>query len=321
MKPLRVTITATLVAVLLALFFFVPLPIARVRQTGLVEIEPQYVMPVYLHVQGRLEKVLIREGQQVKKGTILGEFSNLKMSSEEEEKRGDYVMKERRFAYYQHIAEVSSPEIEKARNHALSERDAAKAKWLYYRDHPLRHLVLRAPRAGTVIGVPRPEEIGNRFGIDPSGADSDQERPFCLIGDPDKLWIRMPVPPADYHLIRDDLARAKKAGGDLEVTLRVQGRDSHTWEGRIVHLPDAEAKEIPVQLSNKGGGPLAVKANSPPHHYIPQTQVYLVGVKILNPDAAICPGSLAQVKIHCEHRTGAWAVWRWINATLDLGLM
>jgi putative peptide zinc metalloprotease protein len=331
MKPVRVAISASVLAALVALFFFLPLPVSRVRQTGLVEIAPDAAVPVYLHVQGRLERILVKEGQVVKKGMVLAEFSSLKMQHDEEEKRSEYVAKERKYDFYQHL-EYSSPEIEKARNQFRSERDAAKAKWLYYRDHPLRKLVLTAPQSGTVIGVPKQDEIGSIWGVDPDvgkvyGTDTEQERPFCLIGDPKRLRIWVPVSPADYHLVRDDLNRARKDGRDLDVTIRIQGRDTHTWEGRIVQLPDSEAKEIPIQLSNKGGGPLAVKPNAPPKHLVlrtlvaPQNQVYLIGIEILNPDSAISPGCLGQVKIHCQHRTCAWAVWRWINATLDLGLM
>src|SRR5262249_38192280 len=107
----------------------------------------------------------------------------------------------------------------------------------------------------------------------------------------------------------------------VPVTIRVHGRDSQTWSGRVTHLPESEAKEIPLQLSNKGGGPLAVKPGSPANHYIPQAQGFLVGGGFEPPDPAICPGTMAQVKIHCEYRTCAWWVWRTLSATFDLGLL
>jgi putative peptide zinc metalloprotease protein len=89
----------------------------------------------------------------------------------------------------------------------------------------------------------------------------------------------------------------------------------------VTHLPKSEAKEIPEALSNKGGGPLAIRPTSPPKHFQPQNQVYLIGIDILDPDPAVSPGTLGQVKIHCEYRTCAWAVWRWISSALDLGLL
>ena len=66
---------------------------------------------------------------------------------------------------------------------------------------------------------------------------------------------------------------------------------------------------------------MAVKPGSKPEEIVPQSQVYLVGIDILDPDDAICPGVLAQVKIHCRYRSAAWWVWRTISATFDLGLL
>ena len=54
---------------------------------------------------------------------------------------------------------------------------------------------------------------------------------------------------------------------------------------------------------------------------VPQNQVYLVGVEILNPDAAIRPGQMAQVKIHNEYRSCAWFAWRFLSKTFDIGLL
>jgi len=53
----------------------------------------------------------------------------------------------------------------------------------------------------------------------------------------------------------------------------------------------------------------------------PQSQQYLVAVEILNPDAAICPGSLAKVKIHCNWRSAAWWTWHKISSAFDLTLI
>ena len=53
----------------------------------------------------------------------------------------------------------------------------------------------------------------------------------------------------------------------------------------------------------------------------PQTQVYLVGIDFENPDRAIAPGTMAQVKIHVEYRSLAWWAWRSLSSTFDLGLL
>jgi putative peptide zinc metalloprotease protein len=111
---------------------------------------------------------------------------------------------------------------------------------------------------------------------------------------------------------------------DLDVTIRVHGRDWHTWKGRVVVLPESDAKTIPLALSSKANGPVAVKAasgSSPNAPLVPQTQHYLVFVEILDPDAAIAPGSMAQVKIYCQPETCLRWLWRKVNDAFDLGLI
>jgi hypothetical protein len=107
----------------------------------------------------------------------------------------------------------------------------------------------------------------------------------------------------------------------LPVTVRIQGRDWHTWQGLLRRLPESEAREIPLPLSNRGGGPVAVKAGGPPGHLVPQTQHYLVFVDLNNPDSAITPGNMAQVKIHCRSETCLHWLWRKVNNMFDLGLI
>jgi putative peptide zinc metalloprotease protein len=101
----------------------------------------------------------------------------------------------------------------------------------------------------------------------------------------------------------------------------VQGHDSQTWKGRLLRLPESEAKEIPLALSNRANGPVAVKGGQKTQTLVPQTQHYLVYVDVENPDLSISPGSMAQVKVHCKPETVARWVWRKINALFDLGLM
>jgi putative peptide zinc metalloprotease protein len=118
----------------------------------------------------------------------------------------------------------------------------------------------------------------------------------------------------------------------LPVTLRIHGLDAETWSGRITVLPESEAKTIPLLLSNKANGPVAVRAEPAKKEtarqsmavggdpLIPQTQQYLVHVEILDPSEAIVPGQLAQVKIRCQSETCIRWLWRKINDLFDLGL-
>jgi multidrug efflux pump subunit AcrA (membrane-fusion protein) len=125
-------------------------------------------------------------------------------------------------------------------------------------------------------------------------------------------------------LVRPGRERGYAEGGakvlDLPVTVRVQGQGKQTWQGRLTRLPESEAKEIPLPLSNRGGGPVAVKSGAREGHLVPQAQQFLVYVDLIDPDASVAPGCMAQVKVHCRPETCIHWLWRYVNTTFDLGL-
>ncbi len=180
------------------------------------------------------------------------------------------------------------------------------------------YLTLVAPRDGVVIGLPQVDEIGKRWDME----QTEQGVPFCKIGDPAScaFWCRCRRP--IMRLVRENLKRLKSKGKEevLPVTIRVQGRAGETWTGRLSNLPEQQAPEIPVSLSNRGGGPLAVKQGSKEGHFVPQSDVYLVGINFDDPDRAIAAGTLGQAKIHCEYRSAAWWAWHTLSAMFDLRL-
>jgi putative peptide zinc metalloprotease protein len=140
------------------------------------------------------------------------------------------------------------------------------------------------------------------------------------------LSYRVVSEPGSEH---DGAIHIRPAGGPeapqqiapVEITLRIQGRDRHTWKGRIVQLPESEARLIPLALSSRAGGPVAVKKAGSEDSLVPQTQHYLVYIEILDADEAILPGTKAQVKIYCQPETCLHWAWRTINNTFDLGLL
>jgi putative peptide zinc metalloprotease protein len=318
MKPIRLTIVASILAGLLLAFFLVPVPVTRVREKGLIQIAPGEFVQIPVEVPGTLEKIFVKEGQEVKRGTILAEFSSLDLKMDEDQARAQYTSASQQIQAYQGLSTtVSKPEdkaqIQEALNTAQADQRSAQVK-LQQIDERKKKLILVAPRDGTVMGLPKIDEIGKKW-------DKDQTAPFCTVGDPKKLRILVPVTTADYDLVRVDYDKRTKLGEAVPVTIRVIGRDSQTWSGKLKHFPKSEAREVPLALTNKGGGPLATKPSPNPNQHIPQTQVYLLGIEIDNPDSAICPGTLAQVKIHCEYKSCAWGVWRWLSQTFDLGLL
>ena len=79
MKPLQVTITASIVAAMLFVVFFVPMPVTRIRERGLVQVQPNAIAQVNIDVPGILKAIKVKEGQFVRKGKVLAEFTSMEV--------------------------------------------------------------------------------------------------------------------------------------------------------------------------------------------------------------------------------------------------
>jgi putative peptide zinc metalloprotease protein len=303
--------TAGLLVAGLLVFFLMPLPVSRIRQTGLVEVRPEALELVFVQTPGILQRLHVRDGQRVEAGDLLAEFRSLDLEMVRAEAVAEHDIQDIQLQALRAMAAATADPRERARLEAVVARTlgdrARSARQAEVYEKMARHLQLRAPRAGVVLGLPPIDEIGKYW-------ESAAQTPFCTIGDPSRLRVLVPVGPTDYRLLQEDRA-------NLDVAIRIPGRPGHTWAGQLAMLPESEAREVPLALTQKGGGPLAVKPGELPSAYVPQSQQYLVAVALLNPDGAVCPGTLAPVVIRGPWRTAAWWVWRALASTFDLGLI
>jgi putative peptide zinc metalloprotease protein len=320
MKPVRVSISATVVAVVLLVVFLVPLPVTRIRQAGVVQVQPNDIAQVAVDVPGILKEVLVKEGQYVPKGKELARFESMELESQRDLAQAQVEIKDK---LIKSLNDSIGKELDPERQNGMREqRTKAEGEHRQALINVKRiklemdKLTLVAPRAGIVIGLPPVDEVGKRW-------DREQQTTvFCSIGDKTKLRVIVPLSPADYDLLVENYDKRKLTPNDpLEATIRVQGHDSRLWKGRISQLPKSDAKDVPIYLTNKAGGPLAVKPGSEANRIIPQSQVFLVGIDFEQPDDSIAINSHAQVKIHCEYRSCAWWIYRTISSTFDIPLM
>jgi putative peptide zinc metalloprotease protein len=317
MKPIRVSISAFVVAVLLFVVFFIPLPLTRIRERGYVEVQPTEITQVSVEESADLKVVRVYEGQFVKKGMILAEFSSPELESKRDQAASTMAVKDE---YVKALDEAISKEIDPEQKGRLTDQ-RNKAKADYYQAEvaaketrqKMDKLILRAPRDGVVMGTPPVDEVGKRW-------DLQQNTVFCSVGDRTKLRIVVPLSPADYDLLKENKEKKDRAKEKFEATIRVQGHDMKLWQGRISHLPTAAAEKVPMQLTTKAGGPVAIKPTSEANKLVPQNQVFLVGIDIVDPDSSIAINSSAHVKIHCEYRSCAWWVYRTVSGAFDLPL-
>jgi biotin carboxyl carrier protein len=322
MKKTRVTATAVVAFCIVLGFFLLPLPLSRVRSTGLIEVDADAVRKIYMPTAkgAVLVDVLVEDGQRVKKGDKLLVFRSEELETLRDGARNQKKQHLREFEIYSNQAtQQAADPNERSRLEAQASLAWTMAQQFQHQedalDEQIEQLTIRAPIAGTVISPPKKEDIGK--GVD----EQEQMRPVCQVGNTANLKVLVPIAPHEYQLLKEEMAAKGDAG--MEASIRVPGHGWQKWEGRVTKLPTADAKTVPLQLTFKGGGPLAEKPGSNPNAHEPQNQVYLIEVELLNPngDATIRPGVQPTVKIHCGWRSGAWWTWRAINVALDLGLM
>jgi putative peptide zinc metalloprotease protein len=343
MKRARVTITATVAGLVILALLLVPLPVSRVRTSAVVQLQHDAVTRKYVEIPGVLEKLHVKDGQRVEEDQLLAELTSREVDAQLlEAETQEKIYKEQLQGLYVQLGPqaTSDPQMVGKIKAEIAEmkgkRERADKEAHYFRQ-VRDSLNLRAPMAGVVMNSPKINDIGKLW-------EKGHEVPFCSIGDPTRLRATFAVTPIDNALLKEDeeaLAKARtlftlgwlgirvtdqgifplsEPEDQLRVTIRVHGRDWHTWRGKLEPLPESEAREVPAGLTHKGGGSLAIKPGTRPGVYVPQAQVYLVDADFIDPDTAIHPGALAQVKIDCKWRSCAWWAYRTVSSLFDLKL-
>jgi putative peptide zinc metalloprotease protein len=323
MKPVRVTITLSVFAAIIIAIFTVPLPVSRVYAEGVIEVQPDDIVSVYVKLADKedektiLQELYVQDGQVVKQGDQLARFSNRQLESsialvrrdvERETNTLASLVKERDSTRDEREQALFAASIRKTKGALESSQE--QVKFLEHRLNSLRIVV--APRAGTVMGLPRVDAIRKEW---------DRKHPLCKIGDPTSLRVLIPVVPSDYALLQENLGGRHEGEVRLPVNVRVPGHGRGSWMGEVSKLPESEAATIPFTLSSKANGPVPIKPSNNPEELVPQTQQYLVSVELTDPDVTIRPGVRAHVKIHCKKRTLGWWLWRKVNDVFNLGLI
>lgn len=314
MKAWRVVVSAGAVAGALLFVAQVPLPVSRVRQTALVQLPAEALVQVFVPSPAILERLYVREGQHVEQDDILAEFRSLDLETSLEEDRSQRDIRAVYLRAMREYANALTEPQDQAKIEVSIARTAAERDLYAHQadihDKMIRRLVLRAPRAGVVLGSPKIDAVGKRW-------EKNQTKAFCSIGTPGPLRALLPLSPADFHLLKEE----RENNPELTATIRLPGHGGQCWKGKVAPLPEAEAQTVPLQLTTRGGGPLAARSSSQPDIYVPMSQQYLVAVDFLENDPTLYPGTLAEVKVDCRWHSCAWWLWRKVAATFDLGLI
>ncbi len=320
MKTNRLVTSIAIVTAIVTAFLMVPLPISRVMETGMLQVPEQYQAKVYLSAPGFLEEIRVRDGQPVVKGQLLAVFGNPDMEEQNLKAVSEMQVADGQIrAISAYMADSNDPtdamDAKLLTEKATAERKMNKnrAAHLLLQQEIDKLQAVKAPRNGRVMSPPRPDQVGQKF-------DSQAlTKPLCTIGEPGHFRVLVPVTPEDYRLLKEDLEQQE----EIDVSILVAGRSDHIYSAklRLSDLPKKDAEQVPLQLTHRGGGTLAVKPSQNPEELAPLSQTYLIPITILDPDDTLRPGILAKVKIKTKWRSLGWWTWRGITSAFDWGLL
>jgi putative peptide zinc metalloprotease protein len=322
MKRPRVMITTGVLLTVVAAVCLVPIPINRIRGLALVQVPHDDMSQLVLSRPAILQTLNVQAGQHVVKGQELAVF----LDPDLEEKLVQYTAQaESNELMINDLRKLLSSNLDPADEaringeiaKAAGERDSAKAHVESMEKIKRRELTILAPRDGIVGMTPRVDDVGRMF----EGSQGGQGGQPIFTINANRRRMCMPLVTSEFNQLLE-FRRRLKPGEPLKATIRIHGLDSKTWTGTIDQLDESEAKYIPMALSNRAGGPVAVHAPTGRSQGLtPQTQHYLIYIEIDEVDDAIVPGAMGQVKIYCQNETALRWAWRTINNVFNLRLL
>jgi putative peptide zinc metalloprotease protein len=316
-KVKRVRVYATLTVIFGAIIGigFVPLP-SHVYCP--LEVQARNADSVYVNVDGVLDKVFVRPGQQVKAGDPLAELHNIDVDltiTELAGQRDVYTaqLKDLNLVGFKDVSANSQIE-------PLKKMLASTQKQLAKREDDREKLRLVAPRDGTVLPPPLVEKRGDDGSHLPvwSGSPFDPENigatltigtKLCQIGDPKLLEARLVIDQGDVEFVAP--------GQEVEIMLDQTAEYVYT-KCYIERVSTEDLKESPIHLSSLHGGSLPTKMD-PSGNARPLTPIFEAVVPLPEKDEnnLLRLGLVGRAKISTAPRTLWSRLYRYATRTFN----
>jgi putative peptide zinc metalloprotease protein len=314
-KRKNVVVSLGIVAALLAFVLLVPLPHHVLCS---LEVQPRDAAIVYVDMPGTLEEVLVRPGDEVRKGQELARLGDDDLAYSIAQLTGEHD---------RYLAQLTSLQRQKfvdpaagAQIPQVAETVAALDEQLTEKLTDQQRLVLKAPVAGTVmppVEVPKQENEDGRlsawwgtpFDARNLGCLLMESTPFCQIGDPAHWQANLVIDQADVEFVRP--------GQTVKIKLDELPHD--TLRGEIEEVARHDLKISPRQLSNKSGGELATRTDAAGIER-PLNVSYEARVPLDDPEGLFRLGLRGRAKIHTAPQTLGQRLWRYLTQTFHFKL-
>lgn len=261
-KRVRVAVSVAVIAGLLAVFFFVPLPF---HLSCGFDVKPLGAQTVYAKVPGRLDDVHVELGQAVKQNDVIATMHNLELELALEKLQGDLRELDAQLAVLQ--KEQRRDETAGTTIDQMLEQRAALEEVIRERTNELNDLKVKAPIDGIVLPVVEkaerespdgqlPEWVGSPLAPRNRGAFLAAHDRICQVGDPTQLVAEIVIDQADVELVWAAFHGRKKEEqlSGVPVTLMLDSLPGKSFESEIESVALAKMEETPLGLSTMAGG-------------------------------------------------------------------
>jgi putative peptide zinc metalloprotease protein len=295
-KKARASAFAAAAVAIVAGILLIPTPL---RVSGTMVLKLSKPEEIYAEVEGRLEKLNVRNGDWVTKDTVLATLSNPEKQKELIQRQQDQTIAFHKAQWY-----GKSPEIENRAQAKQHEEYAEKLEPMIQKiNDQIGKLTLVCNRDGQVVGTSalHRETIGQWL---------KPGKPFCEVGDPYHLEAHMILDQSDIHLI----------GVDSPAWIKIYGVAEKTIKSRVSEVARRDRDQIPTELSNLAGGEVASKPDPKTGAAKPITHVYEVIIPVDNSELTLEQGLRGYAKIDGGYHTLAWWLLRWWNKLFNFQL-
>jgi putative peptide zinc metalloprotease protein len=297
-KKARATAYAAAAIALVCGILLIPTPL---RIDGTLVLKLAQPLEVYAEVEGRLVELNVKDGDWVKKDTMIARLSNPSKEKELMERQQDHDV-----AWYKARYIGQSPEREnRAQAKQLDDFANDMERAMQNVAEQLKKLELISTREGRVVAAPQV-----RLHQESVGQWLKPGKPFCEVGDPTRLEAHLIVDQSDINQIT--------TGSTAWV--KIYGRAERTYRSRVSEIAKRSRDEIPTELTNMAGGEVASKPDPKTGTAKPLTAVYEVIIPIDNTDMKLEPGLRGAAKLDGGRYTLGWWLVRWWNKMFNFQL-
>ncbi len=312
MKMVNLAVTIAVASLLAAAIALMPLP---QRVWCPAELRPRGEETVYVSVPGKVEEILVKPDEEVRRGQKLAVLSSLELELEIAELEGRRQQSESRLASLQR--ERYNDPAAALEIGTVQETLKSLADQLARRRKDREELVLVAPRDGVVLpapGVPKrtdpsgrlPSWTGHTLSKKNIGATFAPGTVFCMVGDRHLFEAVMVIDQSEVEFVKPG----------QPVDLKLDAFPYQTFRGTVEQIAETHIEDGSERLSVKSGGQVPTTTDESGRE-TPISTSYEALMTLDDPDGTFTPGMRGTSRIKVGSRTvGQWLLrllWQTFN--------